>query len=88
MIIDGHLHLFRAVSDEYPRGVYEEIAPAGREERAERLLEHMATAGSTKPSSCPCRLTTTTFETSSATSPADSPALGYSTRAWPTRSPT
>ena len=45
MIIDGHLHLFRAVSEEYPRGVYEVMATAEREERAERLLEYMEGAG-------------------------------------------
>ena len=45
MIIDAHLHLFRAVSDDYPRGVYDVLAPAEREELAARLLEHMAGAG-------------------------------------------
>jgi L-fuconolactonase len=45
MIIDAHLHLFRAVSGEYPRGVYDVMAPPEREELAEKLLEHMAGAG-------------------------------------------
>lgn len=45
MIIDAHLHLFRAVSDDYPRGVYEVMAPPEREEPAERLLEYMEGAG-------------------------------------------
>ncbi len=45
MIVDSHLHLFRAVSDSYPRAVYEVTAPAERAELAERLLEYMEAAG-------------------------------------------
>ena len=45
MIVDSHLHLFRAVSDSYPRAVYEVMAPAEREELAEGLLEYMESAG-------------------------------------------
>ena len=45
MIIDSHLHLFRAVSDDYPRAVYEVMATAEREELAEGLLEQMQSAG-------------------------------------------
>ena len=45
MIIDAHLHLFRAVSDDYPRGVYEVMATAEREELAGGLLAQMEAAG-------------------------------------------
>ena len=44
MVIDSHLHLFRAVSDAYPRAVYDVMAPAEREELAADLLAQMDTA--------------------------------------------
>jgi len=39
--VDAHLHLFKALSDEYPRAIFEEMTPPEREETAERLLEAM-----------------------------------------------
>ena len=45
MIVDAHLHLFRAVSDDYPRAVYEVMATAERVELAEELLAQMELAG-------------------------------------------
>ncbi|MGI9657809.1 MAG: amidohydrolase family protein, partial [Gaiellaceae bacterium] len=45
MIIDAHLHLFRAVSEDYPRSVYEVMATAEREELAAKLLALMESAG-------------------------------------------
>jgi len=44
-VVDGHLHLFKALSDTYPRAVFEGMTPPEREESAERLLEAMDTAG-------------------------------------------
>lgn len=44
-VVDGHLHLFRAVDDAYPRTVYPTMAEADREERADKLLAAMAAAG-------------------------------------------
>ncbi len=44
-VVDGHLHLFKALSDDYPRAVFEGMTPPEREESAERLLEAMDTAG-------------------------------------------
>jgi len=44
-VVDGHLHLFKALSDDYPRAVFEGMTPPDREESAERLLEAMDTAG-------------------------------------------
>lgn len=44
-IIDAHLHLFKALSDEYPRAVYEGMTPPEREETAEELLAAMEAAG-------------------------------------------
>lgn len=43
--IDGHLHLFKALSDGYPRDIFEGMTPPDREEPAERLLAAMETAG-------------------------------------------
>jgi len=40
-VVDGHLHLFRAVSADYPRTVYDIMAEADREELAEPLLAAM-----------------------------------------------
>ena len=44
-VVDGHLHLFKALSDQYPRAVFEGMTPPEREESAERLLEAMDAAG-------------------------------------------
>ena len=44
-VVDGHLHLFRKVSAEYPRIPIETMADAGREELAEKLLAAMGGAG-------------------------------------------
>lgn len=44
-VVDAHLHLFKALSDTYPRAVFEGMAPPEREERAERLLAAMDAAG-------------------------------------------
>ncbi len=41
MIVDGHLHLFRPLSQDYPRAVHE-LFPAEREASAEALLRLMA----------------------------------------------
>lgn len=43
--VDAHLHLFKALSDEYPRAIFEGMTPPEREEPAERLLEAMDQAG-------------------------------------------
>lgn len=43
--VDAHLHLFKALSEEYPRAVFEGMTPPEREEPAERLLEAMEEAG-------------------------------------------
>lgn len=43
--VDAHLHLFKALSDEYPRAIFEGMTPPEREEPAERLLEAMEEAG-------------------------------------------
>ncbi len=44
MVVDAHLHVFRARSDSYPRDVHE-IFPAEREASVELLLETMQLAG-------------------------------------------
>lgn len=44
MIVDGHLHLFRRLSPDYPRAVHE-LFPPEREALAEDFLEIMATNG-------------------------------------------
>lgn len=44
MIVDGHLHVFRAASTDYPRPV-DELAPADREAPVEDLLALMDDAG-------------------------------------------
>jgi predicted TIM-barrel fold metal-dependent hydrolase len=44
-VVDAHLHLFKALSDDYPRAVFGEMAPPEREELAARLLEAMDAAG-------------------------------------------
>ena len=44
-VVDGHLHLFKALSDDYPRAIFDIMAPPEREETAARLLEAMDGAG-------------------------------------------
>ncbi len=44
-VVDGHLHLFKAQSESYPRVTYDDMAPADREETAERFLEVMDANG-------------------------------------------
>lgn len=44
MIIDAHVHVFPALSEEYPR-VVDELAPPGREAPVELLLQTMDAAG-------------------------------------------
>ena len=44
-VVDGHLHLFRKVSDAYPRTTYDVMAEADREELAEKLIAAMDAAG-------------------------------------------
>lgn len=44
-VVDGHLHLFRKVTAEYPRTTYDVMAEADREELAERLIVAMDSAG-------------------------------------------
>ncbi len=44
-VVDGHLHLFKALSSDYPRVTYDDMAPAEREESAGRLLEAMDANG-------------------------------------------
>ena len=44
-VVDGHLHLFKALSDEYPRAIFDVMAPPERSEAAPRLLEAMDDAG-------------------------------------------
>ena len=44
-VVDGHLHLFKALSDEYPRAIFDVMAPPEREETPSRLLEAMDAAG-------------------------------------------
>jgi L-fuconolactonase len=43
--IDAHLHLFEAVSDEFPRDVFEPLIPPERSAPAEALLVEMEQAG-------------------------------------------
>lgn len=44
-VVDGHVHLFKAVTDAYPRVVHEGLAPAGREELADQLIDVMDATG-------------------------------------------
>ena len=44
-VVDAHLHLFKALSDDYPRAIFEGMTPPERSETAERLLEAMDAAG-------------------------------------------
>ncbi len=44
-VVDGHLHLFRKATADYPRTTYDVIAEADREALAERLVVAMEAAG-------------------------------------------
>ena len=44
-VVDAHLHLFKALSDDYPRAIFDIMAPPERSESAERLLEATDAAG-------------------------------------------
>lgn len=44
-VVDSHLHLFRRVSDAFPRATFDRMAEADREELAERLIETMDAVG-------------------------------------------
>ena len=44
-VVDAHLHLFKVLSDDYPRAIFEGMTPPERSETAERLLEAMDAAG-------------------------------------------
>ena len=44
-VVDAHLHLFKALSDDYPRAIFDIMAPPERSESAERLLEATDGAG-------------------------------------------
>ena len=44
-VVDAHLHLFRAISDEYPRDVFEGMTPPERDEPAAPFLAAMDEAG-------------------------------------------
>ena len=43
--VDAHAHLFRPVSVEYPRDVFEPLTPPDRGALADEFLEHMTAAG-------------------------------------------
>ncbi len=44
-VVDGHLHLFKGVTDSYPREVFEGMTPPDREELVEDFLKVMDAAG-------------------------------------------
>lgn len=44
-VVDAHLHLFKAKSEEYPRDVFEGMTPPDREEPVAEFLEAMDDAG-------------------------------------------
>jgi len=44
-VVDGHLHLFKGVTDEYPRDVFEGMTPPDRKELVEDFLTAMDAAG-------------------------------------------
>ena len=44
-VIDSHLHLFRAVSESYPRTVYPGLAVADLDVPAEKLIALMENTG-------------------------------------------
>jgi predicted TIM-barrel fold metal-dependent hydrolase len=44
-VVDGHLHLFKPQSDEYPRDIFEGMTPPEREAPAEDFLAAMEDAG-------------------------------------------
>lgn len=43
-VVDAHLHLFKAISEDYPRAIFEGMTPPEREEPAELLLSAMDSA--------------------------------------------
>lgn len=43
--VDAHLHLFKPLTDDYPRAIFEGMTPPERDEPAERLLSAMDEAG-------------------------------------------
>jgi L-fuconolactonase len=45
LVVDSHLHLFRRVTEQYPRTTFERMADESREERVERLIDAMDAAG-------------------------------------------
>ena len=51
-VVDAHLHLFKARSDDYPRAIFEGMTPPEREESAERLLATMDAAGADRAIYC------------------------------------
>jgi predicted TIM-barrel fold metal-dependent hydrolase len=44
-VVDAHLHLFKAISDGYPRDIFEGMTPPEREELAEEFVAAMDTSG-------------------------------------------
>ena len=44
-VVDGHLHLFKALTNEYPREIFEGMTPPEREEPVEDFLGVMDAAG-------------------------------------------
>lgn len=44
-VVDAHMHLFKAMSDAYPRDVFEPMTPGDREESAAKYLTIMDAAG-------------------------------------------
>ncbi|SVC75272.1 uncharacterized protein METZ01_LOCUS328126, partial [marine metagenome] len=44
-VIDSHLHLFRSVSESYPRTIYPGLAEADLDVPAEKLITLMESAG-------------------------------------------
>ena len=44
-VVDSHLHLFKALSDQYPREIFEGMTPPDREELADEFLAAMEGAG-------------------------------------------
>ena len=62
-VVDAHLHLFKAVSEDYPRTVYPGMADAEMEVLAEELLGVMGTAGVDKAIVVPSDRRTNIYET-------------------------
>lgn len=51
-VVDAHLHVFKALTDEYPRAVFDGMTPPERNEPVELLLPAMETAGVDKVVIC------------------------------------